>query len=200
MIDELQINEQVPTQEDPPKKKLYKGLVKEKLYTKSYEDFENQFSTPESIGKLYKGLSDEGLYTKTDKDFQQQYFSDLKKKELRGSVDLEKSSLTYSPTQSQLPSEGELPTIEIDRAEIPFKNEYEKTAYGIDNPIDLVKYAEELKTKTKVLPTSGMGAVAGGGNEVADEEAISSSKSIKAALQQQGIDPDKLNEQVKDVH
>ena len=40
--------QQEPTQQDPPKKRLWSKLSGSKLYTKSYEDFEKQFSTPES--------------------------------------------------------------------------------------------------------------------------------------------------------
>lgn len=78
MAEVLEIEE--PLQDDPPRKKLYKGLVSKGLYTKSYQDFEGQFSTPESIGKLYKNMYDKGLYTKTDKDFTSQFFSETPKK------------------------------------------------------------------------------------------------------------------------
>lgn len=58
----------------PKKKKLFDYLNKTKVYTKSYEDFDKQFSTPESIGKLHDYLSKTEIYTKSRQDFENQYF------------------------------------------------------------------------------------------------------------------------------
>ena len=71
--------QQVPTQ-DPPSKKLYDGLVKDKLYTKSFEDFNKKYSTPEAITALHTGLTKDKMYTKSINDFQSQYFPEVKKK------------------------------------------------------------------------------------------------------------------------
>jgi hypothetical protein len=59
---------------DPPSKKLWEGLSKKKLYTKSFQEFEKNFSSPDKINKLWGGLSEKKLYTKSESDFQQQYF------------------------------------------------------------------------------------------------------------------------------
>jgi hypothetical protein len=59
---------------------LYNGLSEQGLYTKSYEEFAVQFSTPEAQKKLYDGLLSQGLYTKSADDFYAQFF-DVKKKE-----------------------------------------------------------------------------------------------------------------------
>jgi hypothetical protein len=59
-------------------KKLYDVLVERGLYTKSYEEFTNQFESPESQKKMYDIVADQGLYTKTYEDFTGQFF---KKKE-----------------------------------------------------------------------------------------------------------------------
>lgn len=80
------------------RKKLYQGLVDEGLYSKSYEEFENQFSDPESRRKLYGGLVDENLYSKGYEDFEVQFFSDLQKKNPDGTSSTEFS--TPSPTGS----------------------------------------------------------------------------------------------------
>jgi hypothetical protein len=61
-------------QQDPPKKRLYQKLNGKGLYSKSYEEFEKQFSTPESIGKLHNVLKGKGLYSKTADDFTAQFF------------------------------------------------------------------------------------------------------------------------------
>jgi hypothetical protein len=66
---------------DPPSKKLWEGLSKKKLYTKSFEEFEKNFSSPDKINKLWGGLSEKKLYTKSENDFQQQYFPKAPAKE-----------------------------------------------------------------------------------------------------------------------
>lgn len=72
----------LPEVQDPPSKKLYDGLVSEKLYTKTYDEFQKQFSTPEAISKLHIGLAGEGLYTKGADEFQKQFFPVSQKKNL----------------------------------------------------------------------------------------------------------------------
>lgn len=80
--EEVQTEQQVPQeQQDPPSKKLYDGLVAEKLYSKSYDEFQKQFSTPESITKLHNGLVNQKLYSKNSNDFSTQFFPTIKKKE-----------------------------------------------------------------------------------------------------------------------
>lgn len=63
--------------------KLYNKLKADGLYTKSFDDFVEQFSSPEKQKLLYDNLFDDGLYTKTLEDFQEQFFSDLKKRPTR---------------------------------------------------------------------------------------------------------------------
>ena len=75
MVEEVEIQEpQLQQEPDPPKKKLWKSLSDKHLYTKSYEDFGKQFSTPESIDKLHKVLTEKELYTKNTDDFKSQFF------------------------------------------------------------------------------------------------------------------------------
>ena len=64
---------------NPKRKALYDGLKTRGLYSKSFEDFENQFSTPEKIQALHKSMKDKGLYTKELPDFEAQFYSDKKK-------------------------------------------------------------------------------------------------------------------------
>lgn len=61
-------------QTDPPKKKLWSRLNQDGLYTKSYDEFEKRFSTPESVDGLYQRLNRDGLFTKPKEEFQKQYF------------------------------------------------------------------------------------------------------------------------------
>lgn len=57
---------------------LYEGLFKRKAYTKSYEEFEKQFSDPKSIRKLYDGLKEEGAILTTEfESWSNKYFGDL---------------------------------------------------------------------------------------------------------------------------
>lgn len=65
------------------KYKLWESLNSAGYYTKSYDEFNQQFSTPESQQKLYGALSSNGYYTKTQEDFSTQFFggTDVKKKE-----------------------------------------------------------------------------------------------------------------------
>ena len=84
-LENTQVQEQfqVPTPQvdDPPKKKkLWDYMTKKRLYTKSYEDFDTQFSTPEKVSKLYNFLTEKKQYTKTEDDFVNQFFEDVKKK------------------------------------------------------------------------------------------------------------------------
>jgi hypothetical protein len=106
MAEELLIEQQVETpqqQPDPPIKKLYQGLNADGKYTKSFDEFKKQYSSPEAIDKLYNGLKEDGDYTKTKEDFQSQYFSDTEKKKTKvGSIDFASSSLdTKLPSQKQ---------------------------------------------------------------------------------------------------
>ena len=62
-------------QPNDSKYKLWQGLSDKKLYTKSYEDFNNQFNTDKAIGGLYDALSIRKLYTKSKEDFSNQFFA-----------------------------------------------------------------------------------------------------------------------------
>jgi hypothetical protein len=64
---------------NPRRKALYDGLASRGAYSKSFEEFEKQFSTPEKIQKLHAKLKQDGLYSKELTDFENQFFSDKKK-------------------------------------------------------------------------------------------------------------------------
>ncbi len=57
-----------------PDAKLHEALVQEGLYTKSLEEFQQQFASEESQVMLHQALSDEGLYTKDADSFKNQFF------------------------------------------------------------------------------------------------------------------------------
>ena len=54
--------------------KLWKALNSSGQYTKSYEEFKNQFSAPEKQDTLYSVLQKSGKYTKTNEEFKNQFF------------------------------------------------------------------------------------------------------------------------------
>jgi hypothetical protein len=54
--------------------KLWKRLNEDRLYTKSYEDFKQQFSDPNKLYSLYSLMKADGFYTKTMNDFKMQYW------------------------------------------------------------------------------------------------------------------------------
>ena len=62
-----------------PKYKLWDKLNSAKYYTKSYDEFNKQFSNPKAIGALHDALSKAQYYTKSADDFQQQFFTPEKK-------------------------------------------------------------------------------------------------------------------------
>jgi hypothetical protein len=59
---------------DEKNRALYDSLVKDGLYTKSYEDFNKQFAGHERIMTLFSAMRNDGHYTKTADDFKNSYF------------------------------------------------------------------------------------------------------------------------------
>lgn len=55
-------------------RKLYEQLNRDGLYTKSYDEFRKQFSTPEKLYTLYTAMKSDGFYTKPMEEFKVQYF------------------------------------------------------------------------------------------------------------------------------
>lgn len=174
---EIQDQTQAPLQEDPPRKKLYKGLVKDKLYSKSYDEFNKQYSTPEAIDRLHKGLVEEKLYSKSINDFNKQYFSDLTptSKKKVGTIGFEESSLQAGNVLSQ--SDGvvgeEIPQIEM--YTLP-NGEMVET-----DPVSISRKYKELKDRKKTV-TEGVGSSFGMGTgttkEVEDEESQKAAKKL----------------------
>lgn len=81
-IQEEQLSQepQAPLQQDPPSKKLWQGLVEDKLYSKSFEEFQKQYSNKDALDRLHSGLLEDKLYSKSRDEFENQYFPELKKK------------------------------------------------------------------------------------------------------------------------
>ena len=59
-----------------PRKKIYDTVSAQGLYTKSYDEFQSQYDSPEAINDLYSVLRQKELYTKELPDFVNKYYSD----------------------------------------------------------------------------------------------------------------------------
>jgi len=63
-------------------KKLYDAIASRGFYTKSYDEFVNQYQDPAYRDKVFGVVTREGLYTKTREEFDTKYtVAPLKKKE-----------------------------------------------------------------------------------------------------------------------
>jgi len=189
--DTFQEPTQTPPPPDPPKKKLWKKLSEKQLYTKSYEDFEKQFSSPESIDKLYGVLSKKQLYTKTVDDFKNQFFQTqpLKKKSAR--IGFEESSLEAGNALSQ--SGGvvgsEIPTVEM----------YSTPSGEIveTDPVSLSRKYKQLSEAVKPVSDIEMGMSRGMAQPVIDEEKRKEAEKLKKDFPD--IDFEGINEDTKDL-
>lgn len=73
--DHLEQEQQGPG--DPPSKVLWEKMVKNKRYSFSYDDFQKEYNSKESIAKLHKELRDVGAKVVPINDFYAKYFPDL---------------------------------------------------------------------------------------------------------------------------
>lgn len=146
-------------------KKLYQSLNSGGLYTKSYDDFKSQFSTPEAQAKLHSTLYDKGLYTKSVEEFGNQFFAAEKKKIL------ESLSISEKPATSSVaklrPTDGFLASSPSEKPpEVivePSKTEQgsegkllipEKPFYEFKLPPPSAKTETPKAVAKKVLPTT----------------------------------------------
>lgn len=152
-IEQPEVSNQIEGNGTPPDKTraLYDKLYKTQLYTKSYDEFQKQYSNPESIGKLYQGLTDNQLYTKSKDEFTNQYFGAPKASALASAVRT-KVSTAVLPTP-----ENEAFQKEIERASQPVhyggavsdeekqaaKNEAEIDRTGLTSLAKKAKQAQE---------------------------------------------------------
>lgn len=157
-MEELQTIEP-PQQQDPPIKKLYNGLFSDGKYTKSFDEFRKQYSTPEAIDKLYNGLHEDNDYTKSKEEFQQQYFTEVKKKS--GSNDLppvlDNGLSTIPTTEIQETQEKDPVTLSLQADELGKKTksvgEYNPETGSVPTTVpdeDAKKEAKLLKDEVKV--------------------------------------------------
>ena len=172
-------------QQDPPRKKLWNLMRTKELYTKSYEDFDTQFNTPEQMGKLHKFLTDKQLYTKTFDDFKNQFSinnqeTEVKKKELTPSPVSDGALQPQEvPTAKKLVGSVAFPELEENIPTIEMFNTTGNELVEAD-PFTLSQKYNEYKDAKKVVPgMQGSPFTMGttGASEVEDEEKTRSSGS-----------------------
>lgn len=71
------INPETLTAAQKNRKQLFEKLIHDKFYTKSYEAFTEQFSSPEKVAKLHSFLLQKGEYTAGLDAFIEQFFADI---------------------------------------------------------------------------------------------------------------------------
>lgn len=91
------------------RKKLHAKLVEDQLYSKSYEDFETQFSNPEKIQALYDNLKNDDLISMSPEEYSERFFGDILKKKDLGTEGSGTSSGTGDAPAAEKSSKYELP-------------------------------------------------------------------------------------------
>lgn len=179
---------QEPTQQpEPPIRKLYKVVKDKGLYTKSYDEFVKQYSTPEAKDKLHKVVVDQGLYTKSRQDFDAQYFPSSKKKVAR--VDFEGSSLEAGNALSGGVGGTEIPTVEMYSTP---SGELVET-----DPVSLSKKFKQLSEAVKPVSDIEMGMSRGMAQPVIDEGKRKEAEKLKQDFP--NIDFEGIYEDTKDL-
>lgn len=130
---------QEPIVKDPKvsRANLYKGLVEKKLFSKSFEEFETQFSNEDSRYRLFNGLVDKKLLSKNYDDFDAQFFGDLKKKEF---TDVGPQERDYGSPESFATQPLVSPEQQIVSSPIPESG-------GFDDELDKENALKELEIK-----------------------------------------------------
>ena len=97
--------------------KLYNVLIDKKLYSKSLEEFEEQFSDPEYVDKVYNVVTDRKLYSKDKETFNNQYSSKKKIEDEPMDSPLAAGGLDLSENQG-LQTGREIDTLSIQIADL----------------------------------------------------------------------------------
>lgn len=115
---------------------LYDFLNSQELYTKSLEEFKDQFSTPEKQSILYERLSSNGLYDKSEEEFTNQFFGAEKK----------------NPIETEDVIETE--TIQPDQMEV--QSLTEEPIQALETPIEDNTDSQQVSEKPKSSSAGGM--------------------------------------------
>jgi hypothetical protein len=131
--------------------KLYNVLIDKKLYSKSLEEFEQQFSDPEYVDKVYNVVTDRKLYSKDKETFNNQYSSKKKiedepmdspsgdggsdlseDQELQTGRKIDTLSIQIADLEKQIQTEAETPLSEQEEKLYPLGKPAEKTPAMIE--------------------------------------------------------------------
>ncbi len=131
--------------------KLYNVLIDKKLYSKSLEEFEEQFSDPEYVDKVYNVVTDRKLYSKDKETFNNQYSSKKKiedepmdsplaaggsdlseNQELQTGREIDTLSIKIADLEKQIQTEAETPLSEEEEKLYPLGKPAEKTPAMIE--------------------------------------------------------------------
>jgi hypothetical protein len=206
---------------EQPKKELYKKLNASGDYTKSYEEFETQFSTPEKQTALYQKLNSNGRYTKSQDEFVSRFFSaePVKKKETTESSSTLPAKSSVSPLAktsldiSENPLEfnnvvGQLPTAKNtqDKAPVIAQEKYKLAGSPQVLPrkqdvgYDLLPNRPDV-VRTKPLPKTPSTVIASKTKEIDNmlmESALSKINAVDESLAQQRLEDTKNDTQAID--
>jgi len=177
-----EISQEVQQQDPPNKAKILYDAVSKKYDVGTFDEFSNKLKDPSKRKAFYDGVGSE--YDLGTFDEFESKVSPIKKKENALPFFGNTSKTTPSVSNPQSVSRNE---------NLPIANDYGNGNLVASDPISLIKQAKELENKTKPLYGPGEGAL------VPDQDAIGMSNKIKEDLKTQGIDAEKLYEQVKDV-
>lgn len=132
--------------------KLYNVLSENKYYTKSYDEFLDQYQSADYRKKVYELASSEGLYTKDFSSFETKYSSQVKKKE-----DLE-PAIQEAPMDSKLEttsSESQKETDKTKPVEFDWRSDLKKNKTFFGDQVDpIMSAAIEDFGKMTVDPAS----------------------------------------------
>lgn len=140
-------------------KELYDNLFKSGDYTKSFEEFVNQFGDIEKSKVLYNALNESGDYTKSHEEFIVQFeFGEKKKTNDTSSSTLETEDMVS--TTEEDPTDGYLDSSETPLVSIPVQEET-LLSDGFDPstltaPLEDGSIPDPLETETKVLTELGI--------------------------------------------
>ena len=131
--------------------KLYNVLIDKKLYSKSLEEFEEQFSDPEYVDKVYNVVTDKKLYSKDKETFTNQYSSKKKiedepmdspsgdggsdlseDQELQTGRKIDTLSIQIADLEKQIQTEAETPLSEQEEKLYPLGKPAEETPAMIE--------------------------------------------------------------------
>jgi len=158
--------------------KLFNRLTKDKLYSKSYEDFQKQFSTPKAQENLYKALKKDKLYSKPAGDFMNTFFPVQEEtEEIETTEEVTEEVETETPKKDDKSSVIERSYMQEGESYEDFYNRITPTTREIEEEVYDANYRGFVKKPVTKTAIDGITKVQNGiyvneNNEPATEEEI----------------------------